>query len=151
MHPRRGASALESDATSEEWLTSLVERLAGAALLVLVTYRPGYQPSWLARSYATQMALSPLQAEDGQTVVRAVLQTASVLETVVHEIVTQTAGNPFFYTTPSLSHPRLRLFKLPYCRRCSSVVPGSRLFIGIGGSQQSGLGKRTRPQLQADR
>ena len=34
-----------SDATSEEWLTSLVERLAGAALLVLVTYRPGYQPS----------------------------------------------------------------------------------------------------------
>jgi predicted ATPase len=31
-----------SDATSEEWLTSLVERLAGVALLVLVTYRPGY-------------------------------------------------------------------------------------------------------------
>ena len=34
-----------SDATSEEWLTSLVERLASTALLVLVTYRPGYQPS----------------------------------------------------------------------------------------------------------
>ena len=33
-----------SDATSEEWLASLVERLAGAALLLLVTYRPGYQP-----------------------------------------------------------------------------------------------------------
>jgi predicted ATPase len=30
-----------SDATSEEWLTSLVEGLAGVALLVLVTYRPG--------------------------------------------------------------------------------------------------------------
>ncbi len=52
-----------SDATSEEWLTSLVERLAGAALLVLVTYRPGYQPPWLAQSYATQIALSPLRAE----------------------------------------------------------------------------------------
>jgi predicted ATPase len=36
------------DATSEEWLTSLVERLAGAAMLLLVTYRPGYQPLWLA-------------------------------------------------------------------------------------------------------
>jgi predicted ATPase len=34
-----------SDATSEEWLTSLVERLSGVALLVLVTYRPRYQPS----------------------------------------------------------------------------------------------------------
>ena len=29
-----------SDATSEEWLTSLVARLTGAPLLVLVTYRP---------------------------------------------------------------------------------------------------------------
>ena len=85
-----------SDATSEEWLTSLVERLAGAALLVLVTYRPGYQPPWLAQSYATQIALSPLRAGDSRTVVQAVLQTASVPETVVQEIVTQAAGNPFF-------------------------------------------------------
>ena len=38
------------DPTSEEWLTSLVERIAGAAILVLVTYRPGYRPAWLAYS-----------------------------------------------------------------------------------------------------
>jgi DNA-binding winged helix-turn-helix (wHTH) protein/class 3 adenylate cyclase/tetratricopeptide (TPR) repeat protein len=85
-----------SDATSEAWLTSLVERLAGAALLVLVTYRPGYQPPWLAQSYATQMALSPLRANDSRVVVQAVLQTTSVPETMVQEIVTQAAGNPFF-------------------------------------------------------
>jgi class 3 adenylate cyclase len=85
-----------SDATSEEWLTSLVELLAGAALLVLVTYRPRYQPLWLAQSYATQIALSPLRAEDSRTVVQAALQTPSVPERVVQEIVTQAAGNPFF-------------------------------------------------------
>ena len=84
------------DATSEEWLTSLIERLAGAALLILVTYRPGYQPLWLAQSYATQIALSPLRADDSRTVVQAVLQTAAVPETVVQEIVTKAAGNPFF-------------------------------------------------------
>ena len=32
------------DATSEEWLTTLVERLPTAAMLLLVTYRPGYRP-----------------------------------------------------------------------------------------------------------
>jgi tetratricopeptide (TPR) repeat protein len=85
-----------SDATSEEWLMSLVERLAGAALLVLVTYRPGYQLPWLAQSYATQVALPPLRAGDSRTVVQAVLQNASVPETVVQEIVAQAAGNPFF-------------------------------------------------------
>jgi predicted ATPase len=85
-----------SDATSEEWLTSLIERLSGVALLVLVTYRPRYQPPWLAQSYATQIALSPLRTEDSRTVVHSVLQTASVPEAVVQEIVTQAAGNPFF-------------------------------------------------------
>jgi tetratricopeptide (TPR) repeat protein len=84
------------DPTSEEWLTSLVERLSGAALLLLVTYRPGYQPSWLAQSYATQIALSPLRAGDSRTVVQAVLRTAAVPETVVQEILTKAAGNPFF-------------------------------------------------------
>jgi class 3 adenylate cyclase len=33
-----------SDPTSEAWLVSLVERLTGAAVLLLGTYRPGYQP-----------------------------------------------------------------------------------------------------------
>src|SRR5262249_57289325 len=45
------------DATSEAWLTTLVEHLAGAALLLLVTHRPGYRPPWLAHSGATQIAL----------------------------------------------------------------------------------------------
>jgi class 3 adenylate cyclase len=35
-----------SDPTSEAWLASLVERLPGAAVLLLGTYRPGYQPAW---------------------------------------------------------------------------------------------------------
>ena len=35
-----------SDPTSDAWLASLVERLAGAAVLLLGTYRPGYQPAW---------------------------------------------------------------------------------------------------------
>ena len=46
------------DATSEAWLTALVDQLAGAPLL-LATYRPGYRPPWLDKSYATQLALQP--------------------------------------------------------------------------------------------
>ena len=30
----------------QPWLASLVERLAGVAVLLLVTHRPGYQPPW---------------------------------------------------------------------------------------------------------
>jgi class 3 adenylate cyclase/tetratricopeptide (TPR) repeat protein len=84
------------DPTSEEWLTSLVERLPGTTTLVLVTYRPGYQPPWLAQSYATQIALSPLRAGESRTVVQAVLRSTAVPETVVQEILGKAAGNPFF-------------------------------------------------------
>ena len=48
------------DATSETWLAALVERLAGAPILLLVTFRPGYHPAWIGKSYATQVALSRL-------------------------------------------------------------------------------------------
>jgi predicted ATPase len=53
-----------SDPTSEEFLASLVEGLPGAALMVLSTYRPGYRPAWLEKSYATQLTLPPLSAQD---------------------------------------------------------------------------------------
>ena len=52
------------DATSEEFCAALVERLAGVPLLLLVTYRPGYRPSWIDKSYAAQLALLGLRPRD---------------------------------------------------------------------------------------
>jgi DNA-binding winged helix-turn-helix (wHTH) protein/tetratricopeptide (TPR) repeat protein len=85
-----------SDATSEEWLASLVERLAGAALLLLVTYRPGYQPPWGAHSAATQLALPPLRPRDSWTVVQAILRSTQSPGALLQDIVAKAGGNPFF-------------------------------------------------------
>jgi class 3 adenylate cyclase/tetratricopeptide (TPR) repeat protein len=85
-----------SDATSEEWLASLVERLAGAALLLVVTYRPGYQPSWGAHSAATQLALPPLYPRDSRVVVQSILRSTQPPETFLQGIVAKAGGNPFF-------------------------------------------------------
>jgi tetratricopeptide (TPR) repeat protein len=85
-----------SDPTSAAWLASLVERLAGAAILLLGTYRPGYQPPWLAQSIATQIALPQLLPAESVTVVQAVLQTTTVPLALLQTILTNAAGNPFF-------------------------------------------------------
>ena len=45
------------DPTSEAFLARLVDRIAGAPILVLVTYRPGYRPPWQEKSYATQLSI----------------------------------------------------------------------------------------------
>jgi len=84
------------DPSSEEFFASLVERLPGAAILCLVTYRPGYRPPWLDKSYATQLTVSPLSAEDSVQIVRAVLRTETVAAPLAQAILAKAQGNPFF-------------------------------------------------------
>jgi tetratricopeptide (TPR) repeat protein len=85
-----------SDPTSEAWLVSLVECLAGAAVLLLGTYRPGYEPAWGRHSAVTQLALPPLGAEDSRTIVQAVLGGVSLPAARLRALVAQAGGNPFF-------------------------------------------------------
>ncbi|MBI2553215.1 MAG: sigma 54-interacting transcriptional regulator, partial [Candidatus Rokubacteria bacterium] len=42
-----------SDKTSEECVAFLVESIWGSPVLFLCTYRPGYRPPWMDKSYAT--------------------------------------------------------------------------------------------------
>jgi transcriptional regulator with AAA-type ATPase domain/tetratricopeptide (TPR) repeat protein len=91
------------DRTSEEYLASLVESLAGAPILVLLTYRPGYRPSWIEKSYATQVALQPLAPADSLSVVRSFLQTSRLPESVAEIILAKAEGNPFFLEELALS------------------------------------------------
>jgi class 3 adenylate cyclase/tetratricopeptide (TPR) repeat protein len=85
-----------SDPTSEEWLTALAAQLGGTAILLLATYRPGYRLPWLAHSWATQVALPPLNPHDSLAVVQTVPQAAQLSAHQHQAIVTQAAGNPFF-------------------------------------------------------
>lgn len=54
------------------WLAFLVEQLAGTAILLLVTQRPGYQPPWRTHAAVTQLAFPPWRAEDSGAVLQAV-------------------------------------------------------------------------------
>ena len=84
------------DPTSEEWLASLVASLAPIPLLLLTTYRPGYRPLWMDKSYATQLALTRLTPEASRAVVQSVPQTTPLSDALRREIVGKAAGNPFF-------------------------------------------------------
>jgi class 3 adenylate cyclase/DNA-binding winged helix-turn-helix (wHTH) protein/tetratricopeptide (TPR) repeat protein len=84
------------DPTSEEWLAALVERLADMPVLLLATYRPGYQPPWIRHSAATQMALPRLSPRDSLVVLQSVPQAAQLALPVQEAIVAKAGGNPFF-------------------------------------------------------
>jgi class 3 adenylate cyclase/transcriptional regulator with XRE-family HTH domain/tetratricopeptide (TPR) repeat protein len=84
------------DRSSEEYLASLVESLAGAQILLVCTWRHGYKPPWGEHSYVTQLALRRLSPADGLAVVRSVLQADRVPEPLAQVILERGEGNPFF-------------------------------------------------------
>ena len=84
------------DASSDECLAALIERMAGAPVLVLVTYRPGYRPAWIDKSYVTQIALQPLTSQDSLRVVQTVLPPVALNAPLVPQLLAKADGNPFF-------------------------------------------------------
>jgi DNA-binding winged helix-turn-helix (wHTH) protein/tetratricopeptide (TPR) repeat protein len=85
-----------SDPSSEEYLALLADSLSGAKLLLVTTYRPGYRPPWLDKSYATQLALPQLRPQDSRAVVRSVLASTPDAGQWEQTIIETAAGNPFF-------------------------------------------------------
>jgi tetratricopeptide (TPR) repeat protein len=83
------------DRASEEFLADLVDVLPAAAILFLATYRPGYQPPWLQRSYVTQIALRRLTDRDALALVRHAAA-AGHAEIDAERIVARGEGNPLF-------------------------------------------------------
>jgi transcriptional regulator with AAA-type ATPase domain/tetratricopeptide (TPR) repeat protein len=84
------------DTSSEEFFESLVDGLTGAPMLLIATYRSGYRPRWIEKSYATQIPLQPLDPSEARRVVRAVLRDSPVPEAVVDLLLAKAEGNAFF-------------------------------------------------------
>jgi class 3 adenylate cyclase len=84
------------DRTSEEYLAFLAESLLGAPILLVATYRPGYRPPWGDRSFATQLSLGRLTADESLAVVRALLPEADAGDALAPLILAKAEGNPFF-------------------------------------------------------
>jgi class 3 adenylate cyclase/tetratricopeptide (TPR) repeat protein len=84
------------DRTSEEYFAFLAESLAGASILLLATYRPGYRPPWSDRSFATQLSLRRLPTDESLSIVRSVLPATDAGDPLARLILDKAEGNPFF-------------------------------------------------------
>jgi DNA-binding winged helix-turn-helix (wHTH) protein/tetratricopeptide (TPR) repeat protein len=84
------------DSYSASWLEWLQRGIMGSPLLLLAAYRPGYAPSWIGRSYATQIALEPLTEADSRSLVEDILPRERRSDSALRTIVERAKGNPFF-------------------------------------------------------
>ena len=84
------------DAGTQGILDTLVESLAGAQLLLLVSYRPEYAHHWGGKTYYTQLRIDPLPSEEAATLLQALLGSNPSLELLKRRLIDRTEGNPLF-------------------------------------------------------
>jgi class 3 adenylate cyclase/tetratricopeptide (TPR) repeat protein len=84
------------DRTSEDVLNLLIDRLAKAPILFLISYRPEYTPPWSARLDFRLLTLSPLSSESSQALLLSLLPDGKADLELRQSILTKAGGNPLF-------------------------------------------------------
>lgn len=84
------------DRETEAFLACLIDRVASAPILLLVNYRPEYQPVWTRGGHCSQLRLEPLGPAEAQGLLTALLADDPSLVPLKQLILEKTEGNPFF-------------------------------------------------------
>ena len=84
------------DPTSRELLDVTVDWVRRVPVLLVLTFRPEFQPPWAGRSYITSLALNRLGERDGEALVQKLASNAALTPDIVAEIVERTDGVPLF-------------------------------------------------------
>ncbi len=84
------------DPTSRELLDLAVDRVRHLPVLLVITFRPEFQPPWGGRAHVTSLALNRLGERDGEALVQKLAGNAALAADIVAEIVERTDGVPLF-------------------------------------------------------
>jgi class 3 adenylate cyclase/predicted ATPase len=84
------------DPTSRELLDLTVERVGSLPVLLIVTFRPEFQPSWIGRSQVTVLALNRLERREGTALVEQIAGGKLLPDEVIDQIADRTDGVPLF-------------------------------------------------------
>jgi class 3 adenylate cyclase/tetratricopeptide (TPR) repeat protein len=84
------------DPASQDFFRYLAEQTTRAAVLLVVTYRPGLAHPWNDRAYYSQIGLAPLSDRESARVVESVLGVRSLPPEVQALVCAKAEGNPFY-------------------------------------------------------
>ncbi|MCP3373617.1 AAA family ATPase [Bradyrhizobium cajani] len=85
-----------ADPTSLELLDLLADRVQGARVLVLITFRPEFEPPWMRYTHVTALTLSRLSRRQGAAMVARLSHGKALPPAVLEQIVAKTDGVPLF-------------------------------------------------------
>jgi class 3 adenylate cyclase/predicted ATPase len=84
------------DPTSRELLDLIVERVRSLSVLLIVTFRPEFQPPWTGQPQVTMLALNRLDRHERTVLVEHITGGRALPDQVVAQIADRTDGVPLF-------------------------------------------------------
>lgn len=85
-----------ADPTTTELLTLTIDRLERLPILLVITFRPDYQPPWARHSYVTMLTLNRLSQRERERLVTQVTGGIALPPELLDQIVARTDGVPLF-------------------------------------------------------
>jgi class 3 adenylate cyclase/predicted ATPase len=84
------------DPSSRELFDLFMEQVPRLPVLLLVTFRPDFQPPWTGQAHVAVLVLNRLDRREGAALVQRVVGTGTLAGDVVAEIIERTDGVPLF-------------------------------------------------------
>ena len=84
------------DPTSLEVLGRTVDRLKTLAVLLIITFRPEFEPPWIGQPYVSLVALNRLPERDIAAMIERVTGNKALPESIRRDIIERTDGIPLF-------------------------------------------------------
>ena len=84
------------DPSTLELLNLLTKHMRSTRIVLLLTYRPEFNPPWSDHSHVTELSLNRLSRKESLAMIAKIADGKAMPEEVVDEIVTKTDGMPLF-------------------------------------------------------
>ena len=84
------------DSLSEEFLSYLIDWLAGTHILLILLYRPEYTHRWGSKSYYSKIGVDQLTIKNSAQLVQNILEGGEVVPKLRELILNRAGGNPLF-------------------------------------------------------
>ena len=115
------------DPTSLEALGRTVERLRTLGMLLIVTYRPEFEPPWIGRPYVTALNLNRLGEREIGALIDGVTGNKPLPESIRQDIIERTDGIPLF--VEEMTKPVLEAESEGDARETTAAIPSSALSV----------------------
>jgi class 3 adenylate cyclase/predicted ATPase len=116
-----------ADPTSLEAIGRVVERIADLRVLLVVTFRPEFAPTWVGSPQVTLLALNRLGLRDVGTMIDRVVGNKVLAADIRQDIIERTDGIPLF--VEEMTKAVLEAESEGDARRAAAVVPSAVLAV----------------------